>query len=319
MQFHSRTVKLLTSWQKDSDLGTLIRIGYVLNYLFSRDIAGRTVSKFPEDSFLVAYPGAGGQWLRRLVGNLLQPGTAVTGANIQRRVPDLYHGSRRSFNQMTRPRVIFSHECYDADCHGRVVYLVRDPRDVAVAMYEQRRAGLVKPDSLALQQFVTAEFMTTDQYQGGWAEDFSGVIEPNDGFPYLSRLKEEFLGTPASWGESVMSWLGARGEDPEGLLTVRYEDLFSHPEDVLQKVSEFLGIRSSVEEIRTSVRVSREGVNSGWPQRPGKWETDLSPEAVREIETAWGELMLVLGYSPVTPGVHGGTQNLVENNSTPRR
>jgi sulfotransferase family protein len=318
MQFHPRTVKLLTSWQKDSNMGTLIRIGYVLNYVFSRDIAGRTVSKFPDDSFLIAYPGAGGQWLRRLVGNLLQPGAAVTGANIQQRVPDLYHGSRRSFMQMTRPRVIFSHECYDADCHGRVVYLVRDPRDVAVSMYEERRAGLAKPDSLALQQFVATEFMRTDQYQGGWAEDFSGIIQQNESFSYLSRLKEEFLGTPASWAENVMSWLGARGEDPEVLLTIRYEDLFSHPEDVLQKVSAFLQIPASAEQIRTAIKVSREAVNSEWPQRPGKWQTDLPQEAVREIEMAWGEVMLLFSYSPVTLGAHSGTQNLVENNSTAR-
>ncbi len=317
MQFHWRTVSC-TSGQKDSSMGTLIRFGYVLNYVLSQDIAGRTVSKFPDDSFLVAYPGAGGQWLRRLVGNLLQPATPVTGANIQQRVPDLYHGSRRSFNQMPRPRVLFSHECYDADCHGRVVYLVRDPRDVAVSMYEQRRAGSAKPDSLSLQQFVATRFMRTDLYQGGWAEDFSGAIRQNDGFSYRSRLKEEFLGTPASWGENVMSWLGARGEDPEILLTVRYEDLFSHPEDVLQKVSAFLRIPASAEQIRTAINVSRDNLNAGWPQPTGKWKTDLPREALREIEAAWGEVMLLFGYSPVTLGADSGTQNLVENNSTAR-
>ena len=72
---------------------------------------------------------------------------------------------------------MFSHECYDADF----------------------------PASMS------TVFMRTDQYQGGWAEDFAGVIKENHGFLYLSRLKEGFLGTPACWGENVMSWLGARG------------------------------------------------------------------------------------------------------------
>lgn len=298
-------------------MSALIRFGYVLNYLLGRDIAGRTVSKFPDDSFLVAYPGGGGQWLRTLVGNLLQPGNPVTAANIQLRVPDLYHGSRSGFSQMTRPRFIFSHECYDADCHGRIVYLVRDPRDVAVSMYEQRRAGLVKPDSLGLQQFVATEFMRTDRYQGGWAEDFSGVIRPNGSLSYLSRLKEDFLGTPASWGENVMSWLGARGDDPEGLLTVRYEALFSNPEDALQKISRFLSIPCSVEQIRNAIKVSRDSANAEWPQRPGKWKTDLPPEAVRVIEATWGEVMVVLGYSPVTLAAPSGTQNLEKNFTAP--
>src|ERR1700722_10757137 len=283
-------------------MGMLIRMGYVMNYVLSRDIAGRTVAKLPDDRFLVAYPGSGGQWLRSLVGNLIEPGTPVTDTNILDRVPDLYHRSGRSFNRMRRPRFIFSHECYDADCHGRVVYLVRDPRDVAVSMYEQHRRGMAKADSLTFQQFMSTIFMRTDQYQGGWAEDFAGVIKENHGFLYLSRLKEGFLGTPASWGENVMSWLGARGEDPEGLLTVRYEDLFSDPENVLQKVSDFLNIPSSAEEICTAVRVSRGVGNSEWPQQPGKWETDLPAYAVREIEASWGELMLAFGYSPVTLG-----------------
>lgn len=76
------------------------------------------------------------------------------------------------------------------------MYLVRDPRDVAVSIYEQRRRGMVNADSVTLQQFVSTDLMRTDQYQG-WAEDFAGVIKQNHGFFYLSRLKEEFLGTPA--------------------------------------------------------------------------------------------------------------------------
>lgn len=283
-------------------MGILIRMGYVLNYVLSRDIAGRTVAKFPDDRFLVAYPGSGGQWLRRLIGNLMEPGVPVTDTNIQHRVPDLYHQSRRSFNRMMHPRVIFSHECYDADYHGPVVYLVRDPRDVAVSIYEQRRKGMIKADSVTFQQFMSTVFMRTDQYQGGWVENFAGVIKENHGFLYLSRLKEEFLGTPASWGENVMSWLGARGEDPECLMTVRYEDFFSDAENVLRKVSEFLSIPSSVEEICNAVKLSRGVVSSEWPDRPGRWKTDLPSYAVREIEAAWGDLMLVLGYSPVTLG-----------------
>jgi hypothetical protein len=81
----------------------LIRIGYVLNYGLGRDIAGRTVAKLPDDRFLVAYPGSGGQWLRRLVGNLMNPGQPVSDANILERVPDLYHQSRRGFKAWRAP------------------------------------------------------------------------------------------------------------------------------------------------------------------------------------------------------------------------
>jgi Sulfotransferase domain len=279
-------------------MGMLIRIGYVVNYVLGRDVAGRTVAKFPDDKFLVAYPGSGGQWLRRLVANMTDPAHPVSNDTIIERVPDPYHGSRRRFKRIKRPRIIFSHECYDAGCHGRVVYLVRDPRDVAVSIYQQRRKGAAHRDRMTLEKFVSTEFMRTDQFQGGWAEDFSGVIPPNAGFFYRSRLKEEFLGTPASWGENVMSWLGARGENPELLLMVRYEELFAHPEDVLGRISEFLDLGASTENICAAVRVSRENSCAEAAPTPGKWETELSARSLADIETAWGPLMSLLEYFP---------------------
>jgi hypothetical protein len=100
----------------------------------------------------------------------------------------------------------------------------------------------------------------------------------------------------------VISWLGARGEDPEGLLMVRYEDLFAHPEEVLERIAEFLDLRSSVERIPSAVRMSREGARARWPQQPGIWQTDLPCSAVGAIEAAWSALMVFLGYSPTSPG-----------------
>jgi len=151
---------------------------------------------------------------------------------------------------------------------------------------------------MTLEEFVSTEFMRTDQFQGGWAEDVSGLIPANAGFFYRSRLKEEFLGTPASWGENVMSWLGARGENPELLLMVRYEELFTHPEDVLGRISEFLHLGASTENIHAAVRVSRENSSAEAAPIPGKWETELSARSVADIETAWGQLMSLVEYFP---------------------
>jgi hypothetical protein len=181
-----------------------------------------------------------------------------------------------------------------------VVYLVRDPRDVALSIYQQRRTA--DGGLSSLEQFVATDFMRTDQYQGGWVEDFSGAIQQHRGSWYLSRLKEGFLGTPASWGENVMSWLGARGEDPEGLLIVHYEELFAHPEQVLERIAEFLELRSLVERIPSAVRMSRESARAQWPRQPGMWQTDLPCSAVAAIESAWSPLMEFLGYAPASRG-----------------
>ncbi|HKV38099.1 MAG TPA: sulfotransferase domain-containing protein [Blastocatellia bacterium] len=284
-----------------------MRLAYIANYALGHDIAGRTLVKFSDDVFLVAYPGSGGQWLRCLAGNLIDPSHPVTAGNIMRRVPDLYHLSRRAFKRVARPRVIFSHECLDADCHVRVVYLVRDPRDVAVSNFEQRRKGGAIDGSLSLAQFVSTVFTKSDEYQGGWAEEFSQAIMANNGAAYRSRLKDEFLGTPASWGENVMSWLGARGHDSKTFLLLRYEDLCDDPVLALTPVSHFLGLDASPKRVRAAVAATRDSraAASAEFEAPGKWKARLPESAVIQIESAWGPLMTTLGYAapPVAVGL----------------
>jgi len=276
----------------------LIRLAFLANYSLERDIAGRTLHKHPDDIFVVAYPGSGGQWLRRLVANLLDPSNSVTEANVMSRLPDLYHLSRRGFAKMNRPRIIFSHECFDGE-YCKVIYLVRDPRDVAVALCEQRRQGGSVENALSLEQFVPLFLTKTGEYQGGWSEEFSGSIKANQGFAYRSRLKDEFLGTPASWGENAMSWIGARGRDPNAMLTLRYEDLVSDPQAELGRVAEFLNLAGlnldgSPERIRLALEAAK---SQATPQEPGKWRKVLPETAVQAIESVWGPVMTAMGYA----------------------
>lgn len=279
----------------------IIRLAYLVNYFLQRDIAGRSLYKLPDDVFVVAYPGSGGQWLRRLVASLLDPSSPVTESNIMSRVPDLYHMSRRGFANMPRPRIIFSHECFDAE-YRRVIYMIRDPRDVAVALYDQGcHGGSIKRD-MNVEQFVLTSFLTNNDSQSGWAEEFSGPIKAHQGFFYRGRLKDEFLGTPASWGENVMSWLGARGRDPNAMLLLHYEDLVQNPQTELGKVAEFLALAGAQARIRSAVETTR---SQQAPQSPGRW-TDVLPEtAVQAIESDWGPVMTTTGYVPQAVGVRG--------------
>jgi hypothetical protein len=271
----------------------MIRLAYLANYFLDRDIAGRTLYKLPDDIFLVAYPGSGGQWLRRLVANLKGPSNPLNETNVIWRLPDLYHFSRRGFAKISHPRIIFSHECFDAE-YPKVAYLVRDPRDVAVSFYEQRQQGGSIEKTLSLEQFVSTFFMRTDEDQGGWSEQFSGSIKANQGFAYRSRWKHEFLGTPASWGENVMSWMGARGRDTKALLMIRYEDLYCDPESELGRITEFLPLDRSPQRIQSAVQAAR---SQATPEPPGKWRTVLPESAVRAVESVWGPVMTEVGYA----------------------
>jgi hypothetical protein len=270
-----------------------IRLAYLVNYFLRRDIAGRTLYKLPDDVLVVAYPGSGGQWLRRLVANLLEPSSPATEANIQSRVPDLYHVSRRAFAKMTNPRIIFSHECFDPEFR-RAIYMVRDPRDVAVAIYEQKRQGASSERDLTIERFVSSFFITqTDQFEGGWAEEFSGAIKRNQGYGYRSRLKDEFLGTPASWGENVMSWIGARGHDPNAMLLLRYEDFVTDPHSELRRIAEYLNVARSPEQIQSVVAAAQTQAKLS----SGQWKASLPEIAVQSIESVWGSVMTATGYA----------------------
>jgi len=271
----------------------IIRLAYLLNYSLERDIAGRTLFKLPDDIFVVAYPGSGGQWLRRLIANLLDPSSPVTESKVLSRLPDLYHASRRGFAKMARPRIIFSHECFDAECK-KVIYMIRDPRDVAVALYDQRVQGCSINRDMNLEQFVLTSFLANNESQSGWCEEFSGLIKANEGFAYRGRLKDEFLGTPASWGENVMSWLGARGRDRNAMLVVHYEDLVRDTQTELAKIAGFLSLAEPRERIPSAVETTR---GQQAPQSPGKWADVLPEPAVEAIESVWGPVMTAIGYS----------------------
>ena len=272
----------------------IIRLAYLANYFLERDIAGRALYKLPDDILVVAYPGSGGQWLRRLIANLMDPSSPVTEANVLSRVPDLYHVSRRGFARMKRPRIIFCHECFDAE-YARAIYLVRDPRDVAVALYEQRRQGGSLDNAISIEQFLPSFLMKTDEYEGGWAEELSGAIKANQGFAYRSRLKDEFLGTPASWGENVMSWMGARGRDPSSMLLLRYEDLIRDPQAEMGRIADFLRLDGSRQRIQSALEAAKAQTT---PQDPGKWRTALPETAAQAIESVWGAVMTTMGYAP---------------------
>jgi hypothetical protein len=201
--------------------------------------------------------------------------------------------SQHGFARIRQPRIIFSHECFDAK-YPKVAYLIRDPRDVAISFYEERRRGASIPRKVSLEQFVSTFFMRTDEYQGGWSEQFSGPIRANRGFAYRSRLKHEFLGTPASWGENLISWMGARGRDSKALLMIRYEDLYNDPEGELKKAAEFLTLDGSPQRIQAAVAAAQSQVT---PEPPGRWRAVLPELALRTIESIWGPLMTEVGYT----------------------
>jgi hypothetical protein len=259
----------------------------ISRYLLGIDKAGRNLAIFPDDTFLVSFPRSGNTWMRFLMANLLFPEENVSFANIERLIPDTSSQSSRALKRTPRPRIIKSHEYLDVR-YPRVIYLVRDPRDTALSNYHFQRKYRQIPDNYPIQCYV---------------EDF-----------VLGRLVSRDWGT---WGQNVASWIYTCREKKSFLL-VRYEDLIADSVGELSRVARFLGMdhsaadlsaavqRSSAQRMRrlerkeadvwVATRKRRQDIPFIGSATAGNWQQQLPPLAVKQIEFAWGELMLRLGY-----------------------
>jgi hypothetical protein len=259
----------------------------VYRYLTGTDIAGRTLAVQPDDTFIVSYPRSGNTWTRFLIANLLHPEEAATFANIERLVPDSEAQSSRYLRRISSPRVIKSHQYFDPR-FPRVIYIVRDPRDVALSYYDFQRKYRHIDDQYPLTQYVS---------------DF-----------VAGRLISRSWGT---WEENVGSWLATRAGRP-GFLVLRYEDMIANTEQELARIAAFFGIEPAPEHLAATVELSsasrmrelEKTQGKDWVSTKNKrsdipfvrtaisggWKTSLPQSSVAEIEEAWGSLMRSLRY-----------------------
>ena len=261
------------------------RTRMALNYALGRQAMAEAVTSFDDDVWIVSYPKSGNTWTRFLIANLISGGETVDWSNIERWVPDIYYNRDPQLRGLPRPRYFKSHEAYRPS-YRRVVCIVRDPRDVAVSYYH----------------FVLKAKMLPD---GATIEDF------------IEKFLEGRLDPYGSWGENVGSWLGAR-RDTADFIVVRYEDLLANAEAELSRLAEMLGLPTDEGLLRKAVtnsradrmrelenaqrnehkflKSSRADIPFVRAAKSGQWRTELPPEAVLRIESAWGTLMSDLGY-----------------------
>jgi Sulfotransferase domain len=257
----------------------------VAKFVTRRDSPGRLLKTWPDDVFLVSYPKSGNTWLRFLVANLIQtdPPVGLVGADLL--IPAADGQSKKYFAEMARPRIIKSHYAFQ-ETYKRVIYVVRDPRDVVMSQYHyQIKRGVLQagaPVEVFVERFLKGEVC-----------------------PY------------ASWFENVSSWLATRSHDPEFLL-LRYEDMQA---DILKqtlRITGFIGMEPDPDRLATAIeRSSAKRMRELEKQEGNKWgstkgtrqdmffvrsatsgegRATLPPMCLEQIEGAWGPLMSSLGY-----------------------
>lgn len=165
-----------------------------------------------DDVFVVGYPKSGNTWMQSLICGILfgvRPDLAPERL-IQEIVPDLHY--KKYYKRFGKTQCFKSHDL-PSSMLKKVIYLVRDGRDVIVSYYHFLRA--------------------TRDPKVSW-DDF--LADSSENIPF------------GSWKQHVTAWR----ENPfdADILWIKYEDLKLDPTKELTRVCSFIGVERSEEFLR---------------------------------------------------------------------
>jgi hypothetical protein len=236
----------------------------------------RHKSLLPNDVFLASYPRSGSTWLRFLLYESLAGESSGFG-NVNESIPDVKEHKIGKPLMPNSGRLIKTHEVYHPE-YRKAVYLVRDPRDVALSEYAYQTAlGLVE--------------------------------QPLD--DYLHAFLSTGVNPFSSWPAHVESWLSAP-LSPDQLMVVKFEDLRKDSVAAVSEIIRFFGVapdearigqaiannsveRMKAKEKETPQRASKKGqfIRSG---SVGGWRANLNETQVNIVRDHAAALLDRLGY-----------------------
>jgi aryl sulfotransferase len=272
--------------------------------------------------WLVSYPKSGNTWMRMMLSSLMSGGAPVDINALDVRIGiatfaemDEYLGIDSS--EMTREEIAAARPALHAEmaadqdiplllrkvhdrywrtptgeaafapsCSRGAIYLVRDPRDVAVSFSHHRGCGI-------------------DRMIDQMADD---LVLANA----TSRGREQLPQPLGSWSQHVRSWLD-QTEIPT--LVVRYEDMLQVPAAALAQAADHLGIAADEAHLQAAVAGTEFGLlraqegNAGFRERlvsatapffrqgrAGRWREQLSAAQADRIVDRHGAVMARFGY-----------------------
>jgi len=161
----------------------------------------------PDDVFIVGYPKSGHTWMQTLIAGTvygLDPGY-LSYAVVDDLIPDVH--ARSYYRRYGTPMHFKSHRLPQPD-YRRVIYVLRDGRDVMISYYHHLKALY------------------------GSAIDFATVV----------RTGEHVY--PGKWHEHVEAWKS--NPYKAQILVLKYEDLLDDPVKQLGRVCDFLTLDRSL-------------------------------------------------------------------------
>tara|TARA_Y100000591_G_C21814317_1_gene689756 strand:+ start:19 stop:870 length:852 start_codon:yes stop_codon:yes gene_type:complete len=261
----------------------LIRILRIKNILSpDYDYVGKFFLVKKNDIFIASFPKSGNTWVRLIVANLLNKKPNFN--NIDHFLPETYSYKESFYFQNSENiRIFKSHDYFDHR-FKKVIYVVRDPREIIVSSYFfQMKIGTIKKN-YSKKKFI------------------------------IDFIKGKYSANFGTWEQNVGSWYGSRNQN---IIFVRYEDLKEKPRHEIKKISKFLKIKISDKKIlkiinRTSFKnlQSEEKKDSlKWNSiksksnipffRSGKknsWKKFFTPDENNLIKKTFGRHMKIFNY-----------------------
>jgi estrone sulfotransferase len=228
---------------------------------------------YPDDVFIVSYPKSGNTWLRFLIANLLIQEEEINFHTVHNYIPEVGK-QEKIIETLERPRIMKSHAPYIRE-YSKVIYLIRDGRDVYVSYYFHKLNQL--PSGCTFREFLKRQ----DHY-------------------------------PCTWGEHVSSWLFSLS--PSNLLLVRYEDLIRDCPKELKRIASYLGLdrtanqlslaseKSSFDNMRRIELVKGRLYKDQGPKvfmrkgKSGDWKDFFGQDEKTVFKSREGHILLKLGY-----------------------
>jgi hypothetical protein len=168
----------------------------------------------PEDCLIVSFPRSGNTWVRFLLANLLENSRyPLTFKQMQKKIPSIHHKKQwDKLRSMSKPRYIKSHMPYSPD-YEKVIYIVRDGRDVMVSAYNYYYSS---------NRISFLDFLQLDIWPGRWHAHVLSWLENVHHLDLLLIRYEDLLKDPFEQLRNMAHFIGLNTDDESIYRSIRY-------------------------------------------------------------------------------------------------
>lgn len=254
------------------------------HYNLTYGYCGKDLEALSDDIYIVGYPKSGNTWLNFLIAHIVSRKNikgSLNFSNIEKIIADIYQNPSWKLSKLERPRMLKSHEPYLSK-YPKVIYIVRDPRSVAISYFKFLKAMGNLPANYSINKFIN-NFLEINKF-------------------------DNFL----NWEMHALSWFKEAKSNKKKILIVKYEDLSKETFKYLHSVLVFLDIPHTKEDLYSAIKycsaknmraiekkehlkymtkysfIRKAKVNS--------WELELNLNHSKKIKDKWIDTMKLFGY-----------------------